>query len=356
MSASAATTLRSVLEQITPTEAAAGREAQRELDRKTKPRGSLGELETLICRIASVRGTAKVGKLRAALVLAAGDHGVAAEGVSAYPQEVTRQMLANFAAEGAAVNVLAREVDARLVVIDAGITTPTRHPAIRPLRLGAGTANFTEGPAMSRDRALAGLEAGVAITEELAGEDFSLLAVGDMGIGNTTAASALCAALLPAAPEAVCGRGTGIDDAQLVRKIEVVQRGLERNRSDTADPVGALAALGGFEIAVLAGVCLGAAARSIPVVLDGFVTGAAALVAARLEPIAAESMIASHRSPEPGHALVLADLGLRPLLDLGLRLGEGSGAALALPIVHAALALLADMATFEAAGVTDAGA
>jgi nicotinate-nucleotide--dimethylbenzimidazole phosphoribosyltransferase len=355
MSASAATTLRSVLEQITPTDAAAGREAQRELDRKTKPRGSLGELETLICRIASVRGTAKVGKLRTALVLAAGDHGVAAEGVSAYPQEVTRQMLANFAAEGAAVNILAREVDARLVVIDAGITTPTRHPAIRPLRLGAGTANFTEGPAMSRDRALDGLEAGVAITEEL-GTEFGLLAVGDMGIGNTTAASALCAALLPAAPEAVCGRGTGIDDAQLAHKIEVVQRGLERNRSDTADPVGALAALGGFEIAVLAGVCLGAAARSIPVVLDGFVTGAAALVAARLEPIAAESMIASHRSPEPGHALVLADLGLRPLFDLGLRLGEGSGAALALPIVHAALALLADMATFEAAGVTDAGA
>jgi nicotinate-nucleotide--dimethylbenzimidazole phosphoribosyltransferase len=355
MTVSTEATLRSILEQITPADAAARRAAQRELDRKTKPRGSLGELETLICRIASVRGTANVGELRAALVLAAGDHGVAAEGVSAYPQEVTRQMLANFAREGAAVNVLAREVDARLIVIDAGVITPSTHGLIRPLRLGPGTANFTRGPAMSRDQALTGLEAGIAVAQEL-GNDFGLLAVGDMGIGNTTAASALCAVLLPATPEAVCGRGTGIDDETLARKIEVVGRGLERNRPDPADPVQVLAAVGGFEIAVLTGVCLGAAARSIPVVLDGFVTGAAALVAARLEPMAAESMIASHRSPEPGHALVLAELGLRPLLDLGLRLGEGSGAALALPLVRAALALLADMSTFEAAGVTDAGA
>lgn len=351
-----AETLRSVLEQITPADTAAGREAQRELDRKTKPRGSLGELETLICRIASVRGTKKVGRLRAALVLAAGDHGVAAEGVSAYPQEVTRQMLANFAAGGAAANVLAREVDARLIVIDAGVAAPFTHGAIRPIRLGPGTANFTQGPAMSREQALAGLEAGIATADELAREGFGVIAIGDMGIGNTTAASALCAALLPAEPSEVCGRGTGIDDAQLARKIDVVKLALERNRPDPADPTEVLAAVGGFEIAVLAGVCLGAAARSVPVVLDGFVTGAAALMAARVTPIATESMIASHRSPEPGHSLVLADLGLRPLLDLGLRLGEGSGAALALALIHAALSLLADMSTFEAAGVTDAGA
>jgi nicotinate-nucleotide--dimethylbenzimidazole phosphoribosyltransferase len=193
-------TLRSTLEQITPPDAAAGSAAQRELDLKTKPRGSLGELETIVCRIASVRGTGAVGRLRAALVLAAGDHGVAAEGVSAYPQEVTRQMLANFAAGGAAVSVLAREVGAQLVVVDAGVTTPSEYDAVRDLRLGPGTANFTRGPAMSREQACAGLEAGIGLAGELAGQSFGLVAVGDMGIGNTTAASALCAALLPAAP------------------------------------------------------------------------------------------------------------------------------------------------------------
>jgi nicotinate-nucleotide--dimethylbenzimidazole phosphoribosyltransferase len=275
--------------------------------------------------------------------------------VSAYPPEVTRQMLENFAAGGAAINVLARRAGARLVVVDAGVAAPVTHPAIRQLRLSAGTANFAEGPAMPREHASTGLSAGIGLAGELAAEGVGLIAVGDMGIANTTAASALCASLLPAEPEAVCGRGTGIDDAGLARKIAVVRRALAANRPDPADPVAALAALGGFEIALLAGVCLGAAGRALPILLDGFVTGAAALVAARLSPYAAGHMIASHRSPEPGHALVLSDLGLRPLLDLGLRLGEGSGAALALPLVESALGLLADMATFEAAGVADAG-
>jgi nicotinate-nucleotide--dimethylbenzimidazole phosphoribosyltransferase len=287
------------------------------------------------------------------VVVAAGDHGYAARGVSAYPQEVTGQMLANFASGGAAINVLAREAGARLVVVDAGVLRPVEHPAIRSLRIGAGTADATEGPAMTREQALAGIAAGADLAAELAGDRIGIVAVGDMGIGNTTAASALCAALLPAEPEAVCGRGTGIDEEGLARKVEVVRRALAAN--DVADPVGALAALGGHEIAFLVGLCLGAAAEGAVVLLDGFVTGAAALVAARLAPDAAARMVASHRSPEPGHALVLAELGLRPLLDLGLRLGEGSGAALALPLVGAALAILADMATFEAAGVTDAG-
>ena len=209
---------------------------------------------------------------------------------------------------------------------------------------------------MTREQALAGIGAGADLAAELAGEGVGIVAVGDMGIGNTTAASALCAALLPAEPEAVCGRGTGIDDEALARKVEVVRLALAANRPDPSDPVGVLAALGGHEIAVLVGVCLAAAAEGAVVLLDGFVTGAAALVAVRLAPHAAGRMVASHRSPEPGHALVLADLGLRPLLDLGLRLGEGSGAALALPLVGAAAAVLADMATFETAGVTDAGA
>ena len=209
---------------------------------------------------------------------------------------------------------------------------------------------------MTDDQALAGLAAGAEIAGELAADGVGIVATGDMGIGNTTAAAAVCAALLPAEPEAVCGRGTGLDDEGLARKVEAVSRALEVNAVDATDPVATLAAVGGFELAVLAGVCLGAAAEGCVVLLDGFVTGAAALVAARLAPAAAGFMVASHRSPEPGHALVLDDLGLRPLLDLGLRLGEGSGALLALPLVEASLALLADMATFDDAGVTDAGA
>jgi nicotinate-nucleotide--dimethylbenzimidazole phosphoribosyltransferase len=345
--------LEALLARIRPVDDAAGSAAQAALDSKTKPRGSLGELEVLAVRVAAIRGAPSPGPLAAAVVVAAGDHGYAARGVSAYPQEVTGQMLANFASGGAAINVLAREAGARLVVVDAGVLRPVEHPSVHALRIGAGTSDATGGPAMTREQALAGIAAGADLAAELAGDRIGIVAVGDMGIGNTTAASALCAALLPAEPEAVCGRGTGIDEEGLARKVEVVRRALAAN--DVADPVGALAALGGHEIAFLVGLCLGAAAEGAVVLLDGFVTGAAALVAARLAPDAAARMVASHRSPEPGHALVLAELGLRPLLDLGLRLGEGSGAALALPLVGAALAILADMATFEAAGVTDAG-
>ena len=349
-------TVEALVARVRPADVEAGRAAQAALDAKTKPRGSLGELEALACRIAAIRGTASPGRLRAALVLAAGDHGYAQRGVSAYPQEVTAQMLTAFASGGAAVDVLAREADLRVVVVDAGVAKPVAHPEIRQVRLGAGTADATQGPAMSREDAVAGLLAGAAIAEELAGEGYGIVATGDMGIGNTTAAAAVCAALLPAAPEHVCGRGTGVDDDGLRRKVEVVRSALTVNRPDAADPVGVLAAIGGYELAVLAGACLGAAGSGAVVLLDGFVTGAAALLAARLAPAAAERMVASHLSPEPGHALVLADLELRPLLDLGLRLGEGSGAALALPLLAAALAILADMATFASAGVTDAGA
>jgi nicotinate-nucleotide--dimethylbenzimidazole phosphoribosyltransferase len=322
-------------------------------DRKTKPLGSLGDLEPLAARIAAVRRSPEPGPLRAAIVLAAGDHGYAAEGVSAYPSTVTRQMLANFASGGAAVCVLARRAGAQLVVVDAGVAEPIDHPSVRLVRLGSGTANATEGPAMPREDAVRGLEAGAQLAGELIEDGFGIVALGEMGIGNTTAASAVCAALLPAEPGAVCGRGTGIGNRGLERKIEVVGRALAINRPDPADPVGTLAALGGYELAFLTGVSLGAAARSAVVLLDGFVTAASALAAVRLVPGAADYMVASHRSPEPGHELVLAELGLPPLLDLGLRLGEGSGAALALPIIHSALALFAEMATFEQAEVDD---
>jgi nicotinate-nucleotide--dimethylbenzimidazole phosphoribosyltransferase len=317
--------------------AAAARAA---LDAKTKPRGSLGRLEDLAVRIAEIRGTPQPGRLRAAVVVAAADHGVAAQGVSAYPQEVTVQMLANFRAGGAAVCVLSRLAGAELRVFDLGV--------------GAGTKDMTLGPAMTAERAAECLDEGRRAAAELAAERFGIVAVGEMGIGNTTAAAALAAALLPAPPEAVCGPGTGVDAEGVRRKAEVVRRALEVNAP--TDGPGALAGVGGFEIGFLAGVMLGALEHRLVVVLDGFITGAAALVAARIDPRAPSAMVASHRSPEPGHALILDALGLEPLLDLGLRLGEGSGAALALPILDASLAILAEMATFESAGVSDSGA
>jgi len=292
-------------------------------------------------RIGALQGVAVPARPECAIVVAAADHGVAAEGVSAYPQEVTAQMVANFAAGGAAINVLAREGGARLVVVDAGV--------------GAPTANIARGPAMTRSAAEAQIAAGRAAAAELVADGIGLIGVGDMGIGNTTSAAALCAALLPAAPGAVCGPGTGLDADGVARKAAAVTRALEVNRATAADPLGVLAALGGFEIALLVGVMLGCREARVPVVLDGFITGAAALVAAAIEPAVVDAMIAGHRSPEPGHALVLERLRLEPLLDLRLRLGEGTGAALAIPIVRSALALLNEMASFDDAGVTDAG-
>jgi nicotinate-nucleotide--dimethylbenzimidazole phosphoribosyltransferase len=330
-------------------------QALAELDRKTKPRGSLGRLEALAARIAAIRRTASPDPLHAAIVVAAADHGVAAEGVSAYPQEVTRQMLANFASDGAAISVLARAVDARLVVVDAGVVEPFEHPAIRDVRLGTGTANAASGPAMSREQALDAIHRGEALARELTADGITAVALGDMGIANTTSATALCCALLDRDPSAMCGPGTGLDAAGVARKTSVVERMLAANRSDLVEPIGVLAAVGGFEIAVLTGVALGSAAHGAVVVLDGFITGAAALVAARLAPEVGGYFVASHRSPEPGHAAVLDALELQPLLDLGLRLGEGSGAALALPLVRAARDILVEMATFDEAGVTDTG-
>jgi nicotinate-nucleotide--dimethylbenzimidazole phosphoribosyltransferase len=344
-----------VLPRIRPGDVSTGLAARSAFDAKTKPRGSLGRLEEVAARVAALQGVAAPPRRQAAIVVAAADHGVACEGVSAYPQEVTAQMLANFAAGGAAVNVLAREAGARLLVVDAGVATPCDLPGVLSRRLGPGTANIAVGPAMSRAVAAAAIDAGVALAGELAGGGADLVGIGEMGIANTTSASALCAALLPAPAQSVCGRGTGLDEAGVQRKVEVVQRALAANPVDRADPLGALAALGGFEIAFLVGIALGCAAERVPVVLDGFITGAVALLATRLAPAAIDALIAAHRSPEPGHSLVLAALGLEPLLDLDLRLGEGSGAALALPLVASALALLREMASFADAGVTDAG-
>jgi nicotinate-nucleotide--dimethylbenzimidazole phosphoribosyltransferase len=334
-------TLEQVLAEIGPADGDARAEARRALDAKTKPRGSLGALEELACRIAGIRRTADPGRLSASVVVAAADHGVAAEGVSAYPQEVTRQMLANFDGGGAAVCVLARAAGAELHVIDAGVGSPT--------------GNIATGPAMPVAEALEKLEEGIRVADDLAAAGIGVVALGEMGIANSTVAAALTAALLGVAPEATVGRGTGVDAKGLRHKVEVTERALRVNPVDPSDPIEVLAALGGFELALLCGLVLGGAANGLVVVLDGFITSAAALVAARLAPDAVDALVAAHLSPEPGHRLVLDALGLEPLLDLRLRLGEGSGAALALPLVAASLAILDEMATFDAAGVTDSG-
>jgi nicotinate-nucleotide--dimethylbenzimidazole phosphoribosyltransferase len=335
---------------------AAAQAARAALDAKTKPRGSLGRLEELACRIAGVRGAVPTEPLAPVVVVCAADHGVAAEGVSAYPQEVTGQMLSNFAHGGAAVCVLAREAGARLVVADVGACEPVDHPAILDRRVRAGTANAATGPAMTVADAERAIATGIALADDLVDDGAGIVGLGEMGIANTTAASALTAALLRADPDGVCGPGTGLDEAGLERKRAVVWRMLEANCVSAYDPLGALAGVGGLEIGALAGVVLGCARRRTPVLVDGFISGAAALVAACLETRCADALIAAHRSPEPGHRLILHALGLEPLLELDMRLGEGSGAALALPIVAAAVAILTDMASFDAAGVTDAGA
>lgn len=339
---------------VAPLDGAARAAAEAELAVKTKPRGSLGRLEEVAARIAAIRGTARPGELRAAVVVAAADHGVAAEGVSAYPPEVTAQMVANFASGGAAVSVLARRAGASVLVVDAGVNGGRVPRGVRSLGLGPAR-NSARGPAMSRARALRAAAAGIDLADELAGAGTGIVGLGEMGIGNTTAASALAAVLLGVGPERVIGPGTGLDRAGVARKSEVVRRILAVNRCARGDPLAALAAVGGPEIALLAGLAVGAAARRLVVVVDGFISSVAALAAARIAPAVGDCLLASHLSPEPGHRLVLAELGLEPLLDLGLRLGEGSGAALALPMLDAARAVLEEMASFADAGVTDAG-
>jgi nicotinate-nucleotide--dimethylbenzimidazole phosphoribosyltransferase len=326
---------------INPVDERARAEARRAIDAKTKPRGSLGRLEELAAQIAAIRRTPVPGRLQAAVVVAAADHGVADEGVSAYPAEVTRQMLANFESGGAAVSVLARAAGARVHVVDVGVGRPS--------------GNIAVGPALTQSDALRLVDEGVACARELAAEEIGIVALGEMGIGNSTVAAAVAAALLNVDAARVCGRGTGIDDEGLERKVAVVRRALAANPVARDDPVAVLAALGGAELAFLCGVALGAAAEHMVVLVDGFISSVAALVAARLASAVAEAMIAAHLSPEPGHRLVLDALGLDPVLDLGLRLGEGSGAALCLPVLGGALAVLSEMASFADAGVTDAG-
>ncbi|MFW6149979.1 MAG: nicotinate-nucleotide--dimethylbenzimidazole phosphoribosyltransferase [Chloroflexota bacterium] len=330
--------------------------ARRRQDSLTKPRGSLGLLEELSVRIAGMRGKILPGLPRRVVVVMAADHGVVSEGITLYPQEVTRQMVANFLAGGAGINVLADMTGARVVVVDMGMAAHMHgYPDLVEKRLGEGTQNMVKGPAMSREQAVRAVETGIEVAQEELAKGIDILATGDMGMGNTTASSAVCAALTGAPAETVTGRGVGLGDDQLTYKVAVVRRALEVNRPDPADPLDVLAKVGGFEIGGLAGVMLATAAERLPVVIDGFISGAAALIAAGIAPQVKNYLIAGHLSADRGHPTLLRHLGLTPLLSLEMRLGEGTGAVLAMTIVEAAMRTLVGMKTFEEAGVSQGG-
>lgn len=346
--------LAETIARIGPLDRRAMAAARARQDQLTKPQGSLGRLEELAIQIAGITGAARPRLRSPAVIVMAADHGIARRGVSAYPAEVTAQMVQNFLAGGAAINVLARHVGASVTVVDMGVAAdlPPRQGLISR-KLARGTADFSSGPAMSQGQALAAVKTGVELVNQLLESGSDLVATGDMGIGNTTASSALVAALTGRPAVEVTGRGTGVDDAGLERKIALIEVALARHRPNPADPLDLLARLGGFEIGGLAGVIIGAAARRVPVVIDGFISGAAALLACALAPAAQPYLVAAHRSVERGHELVFGHLELRPLLDLGMRLGEGSGAALGLSLCQAACKLLDEMATFDEAGVAN---
>jgi nicotinate-nucleotide--dimethylbenzimidazole phosphoribosyltransferase len=340
---------------IPPIDEQARRLARDRQDRLTKPAGSLGRLEMLSVDLAGMTGRIDPPLGQRVVFTLAADHGVAAEGVSAYPREVTAQMVLNFLAGGAAVNVLARLVGARVVVADLGVDADLPdHPSLRSLKVRRGTHSITRGPAMSVDEARQAIDHGRQLVLDEMEHGLDVALTGDMGIGNTTASAALICALTGLDPQDVVGRGTGVDDAGLSRKREAVRAALNVNAERIArGPLEALAAVGGLEIAGLVGVIIEAASQRKPVVVDGFISAAAALGAARIAPGATAYMIASHRSQELGHAAALQELGLKPLFDLDLRLGEGTGALLALPLLDAAVRTLNEMATFDEAGVSD---
>jgi nicotinate-nucleotide--dimethylbenzimidazole phosphoribosyltransferase len=347
--------LAEVTAAITPLDDAAMAAARERQDKLTKPRGSLGALEEISVRLAGLAGECPPPLPSPACVAVfAGDHGVHAQGVTPWPQEVTAQMVANFLAGGAVVNAFAAQAGAEVTVIDVGVAADLDPvPGLVPRKIGRGTADFTAGPAMTRDQAVAALTVGIEVARDLVAAGNRCLLTGDMGIANTTPSAALICAFTGADPALATGRGSGVDAATYARKVDVVCRGLARHRPDPADPVGILAAFGGFEHAAIAGFILGAAALRVPVILDGVIAGAGALAAAALVPAVTGACFAGHRSAEPGHTITLDYLGLRPLVDLGLRLGEGTGAVLALPLVQSAARALRDVATFDSAGVAD---
>jgi nicotinate-nucleotide--dimethylbenzimidazole phosphoribosyltransferase len=347
--------LDKVLTSIKPLDTEAMATAQERQNNLTKPQGSLGRLEDLSIQIAGIKADPAPEIVYKAIVTMAADHGVVHEGVSLYPQEVTRQMVLNFLNGGAGINALAKHIGARVIIVDMGVNSGFQPmPGLICKMIDFGTKNMAAGAAMTRAQAFDALEAGIDIIEEEAAKGLDIVGTGEMGIGNTTASSATLAAMSGLPVDKITGRGTGIDDTQLAGKIATIEKALKVNSPDSKDPVDVLAKVGGFEIGGLAGVILAAASKRIPVVIDGFISGAAALIAAGLSPKVKDYYIASHRSVEPGHNLLLDYLGLSPLVDLNMRLGEGTGAALGIFIAEASVKLLNEMATFAEAGVSEA--
>ena len=347
-------TMAQAIDSIRPPDCSAIRRAETRQLTLTKPPGSLGRLEEVSVRLAGIFGT-ELPRIRGrAVIVAAADHGVVAQGVTGYPQEVTAQMVMNFLSKGAAVSVMSERLGARQIIVDAGVASDLpEHPELRSLKVGRGTDDISRGPAMSREQAERCVSVGIQLAIEVIESGADLVATGEMGIGNTTPSSAITASVTGRPPDETTGEGTGRAPDELRRKIEVVRAALRVNRPDPKDGLDLLSKVGGFEIGTLAGVILGTAMMRRAVVLDGFISGAAALTADALCPASRDYMIASHVSAERGHRLALAHLELSPLLDLGMRLGEGTGAVLAMPIIEVAAACLSDMATFGEAGVSD---
>ena len=346
--------LHKTIDRIQPTDIRLLAQAQARLDRLTKPIGSLGRLEELAARYVMITGEMNPKVPRGAVYTFAADHGVTVEGVSAYPSAVTPQMVLNFLRGGAGVNVLARHVGVEVRVVDIGVAFDFESvPGLMHRKVMPGTKNLMVEPAMSLAQAEQALQVGIELATEAAQEGIGLIGTGEMGIGNTTASSAIAAVMTGRSVAEVTGRGTGIDDAGHAHKIDVIQHALAFHRLDSADAMEVLAKVGGLEIGGLAGLMLGAAAARIPVVLDGFIAGAAALIAVGLQPRCKDYLIASHQSVERGHRAILDHLGLKPLLDLDLRLGEGTGACLGISLVCAAIKILTEMATFDEAGVSE---
>jgi nicotinate-nucleotide--dimethylbenzimidazole phosphoribosyltransferase len=347
--------LEELIKRIKPLDEEAMQSARIRQDALTKPRGSLGRLEELSIQLAGISACPLPSVERKTVIVMAADHGVTREGVSAYPAEVTTQMVSNFLRGGAAINVLARQANARVVVVDMGVASDIVDASDELFRrkVDLGTANLADGPAMTREQAEESIRSGIEIAEAEIACGTDILAIGDMGIGNTTSAAAIACALMNQSPENIAGRGTGVDDDGLKRKINVITRALNINKPDKNDAIDVLAKVGGFEIGGLAGVMLAAAANRKPVMIDGFISTAAAMIAASLVPAAPDYMIAAHVSQERGHKLMLEWLGLNPLLDMNMRLGEGTGAALAFHLIEASTRILREMATFDEAGVSD---
>jgi len=341
---------------IRPMDTTSMAKAKERQDMLTKPTGSLGRLEQLSIQIAGIQGRPIPQIKQKAVIVMAADHGVAARGTSAYPQEVTAQMVLNFLRGGAGINVISRQVGARVIIVDMGVAVKLEaNPGLLSRRIAAGTHDMSRGPAMTVAQAQQALETGIEIVTAEIKKGLDIVATGDMGIGNTTASSAICAIMTGKTIAEVTGRGTGLDNKQLQQKIRIINESIAFNKPESAKPLEVLAKVGGFEIGGLAGVILGAAAHRVPVVIDGFISGAAALIAAGLCPQSKDYMIAGHCSVEPGHKLLLQYLGLKPLLDMEMRLGEGNGAALAMSLAEISVRILNEMATFAEAGVSDKG-